>query len=266
VPSARGTMAGGYRRSLALAFSARFHEWLLPHATVPCSDSHGFSLALAKAGVGRIAFLRHGETAKSEGIDFDRVLTTAGREQAREAGSSFGKDLTPWHQTLLVSPAPRTVETARLFMESAGEANIQVRNDALLYDGTMQPNGSLLFRKIGYAGLETYLNCEDDGDREVARTVLGSYAHSVAHVIRDMLEKDIAEDDHGANKNATTLWIIGHAIYLPAIALGVASILGCQEPGTNLILSTNTVEAEGYLVDVAASTVSLLQRPTNMPS
>ena len=220
-----------------------------------------FAATLAHAGIQRVGFLRHGKTAPAEnGNDFERQLTDIGREQALEAGASFGKEQRPFFPTILVSPAPRTMETAKLFCKAAGEEEYQFSFPPVLYDGTMQPEGSKLFRKIGYAPLKDYLDAEGENDRQVARIVLGEYAHNVAQVmmesVRNTPKREIRND-------ATTLWMVGHAIYLPSAALGVASLLHCDESGKNVILSTNTVEAEGYLIDALGQSVSYLTRPSN---
>jgi hypothetical protein len=150
------------------------------------------------------------------------------------------------------------METARLFCEASGENDVHdFYNPRVLYDGAMQPEGSKLFRKLGYAPLQDYLDAEDDHDREVAQTVLGAYAHNVATAMMDAVI-----DTPETFLDGTTLWMVGHAIYLPGAALGVASLLECNEDGKDLILSTNTVEAEGYLIDVSGRSVSSLNRPS----
>jgi broad specificity phosphatase PhoE len=254
-----------FRRTstLFLAFS-HLHECLPAPDTCLASFSSFETLAetLRKTGIARLAFLRHGATAKSQGVDFDRKLTDQGRKQAKEAGSSFGKELLPYHPRLFVSPAPRTVETAELFLQSAGIALdlVNMIKDPILYDGTMQPAGSKLFQKIGYAPLNDYLNAEDDEDRKAAREVLGAYAHNVTEVIAKSTMKDSCSVSLSQN---STLLMVGHAIYLPAVALGIASLLDCDEDSKQLILSTNTLEAQGYLIDTLSGSVRLLVRPSN---
>lgn len=254
-----------FRRSpvlLQLAFTHfrnNLHEWL------PCpfgmtGNLDAFGSTLANAGIQKVGFLRHGKTAPAEnGGDFERQLTDIGREQAREAGASFGKLSRPFFPTVLTSIAPRTMETAQLFCEASHEKVQDFYNPRVLYDGTMQPDGSKLFRKLGYAPLKEYLDAVDDDDRQVAQPVLGAYAHNVANVIMEAVQNTSQTFQDG-----TTLWIVGHAIYLPAAALGVASLLECNEDGKELILSTNTKEAEGYLIDVSGKSVSSLTRPSNM--
>jgi hypothetical protein len=54
----------------------------------------------------------------------------------------------------------------------------------------------------------------------------------------------------------------GHAIYLPAAALAVASLADCDKDAIEILLSTSTQEAEGYLIDLETSKIQYLARPT----
>jgi len=237
-----------------LAFSS-FHDSLQGSPTSKkCEDLLNKARS---AGVSKIAFLRHGKTAPKpeKGVDFDRLLTDEGREQARSAGKSFGLHLKPFFPTFLVSPAPRTVETAELFLEAAdATTSVNLTKVQILYDGTMQPEGSKLFQKIGYAPLKDYLDSDDLNDKAAARSVLGAYAHAVAETVLDTVEQ------LDCNKQGTTLFIVGHAIYLPAAALGIASLVNCDDASKDVILSTNTREAEGYLISLDESTAKYLSR------
>ena len=134
---------------------AGFHE-VLPSPTdwKPPSIHVNLSDALQEAGISRVFFLRHGQTGKSEtGVDFDRYLTDTGRVQSQTAGASYAKaKLLPFYPKVLVSPAPRTVETAELFVQAAmGDGSRNANFDFVrvqdLYDKTMQPAGSKLFAK-----------------------------------------------------------------------------------------------------------------------
>jgi hypothetical protein len=64
----------------------------------------------------------------------------------------------------------------------------------------------------------------------------------------------------GSHEDNFTLCFIGHAIYLPAAALGVSSLIGCEQTEMDVILTTNTREAEGYVLDLKARKVSYLSR------
>ena len=86
-------------------------------------------------------------------------LTDQGRKQVVSAGDSFGKELLPSYHKLLASPAPRTMETAALFVQAAcssghgrhdvmANSEVEIQPIQGLYDGTMQPEGSRLFQKI----------------------------------------------------------------------------------------------------------------------
>jgi len=251
------------RRTLALAL----HDWLLLGKGGGAVSPDAFLSSAEKAGVTKIAFLRHGKTAPKpkNGVDFDRQLTDEGRSQAMEAGSSFGTLLKPFYPHVLVSPAPRTMETAELFLASA---SIPVSSDTIrpiqpLYDGTMQPKGSQLFQKIGYAPLRDYVDSSDPDDRDVSRTLLGMYADTVVTAMAETLQQDTSSTTGTKTGENLTLWMVGHAIYLPAAALGVASLADCCQAGMETILSTNTKEAEGYIIDLDKSEASYLSRPSS---
>lgn len=218
-------------------------------------------------GVSKIFFLRHGQTAKSEtGVDFDRYLTENGREQSRIAGESYGKEmLLPLFPRALVSPATRTVETAEIFLQAAmGHdtcSQVEVVRIQGLYDNTMQPADSKLFAKIGYAPLRDYLDAPDEYDRQVARDLLSKYAASAI----DAIHSEIVQKSE-KSMYSSTLLVVAHAIYLPAAALGVASaIVGTKgEETTEVTLTTNTQEAEGYLIDLESNKVLYLSRPSQV--
>lgn len=228
--------------------------WLPRHSGVGST----FVSLIRKARVGRLGFLRHGQTNSAVGgDDFQRQLTSLGQEQARSAGSSFGMKYSPFYRYMFVSPAPRTMETAKLFVESAGVEGVESVANRLLYDGTMQPSGSKLFRKIGYAPLRDYVVCDDENDRQIARNVLGSYAIDVTTLMMDTLEQDLAAK--GIGHETTTLWMIGHAIYLPAVALHVASMVHVDDSDICTIVDSHVAETEGFIVDVEEKKVISLK-------
>eukprot|EP00977_Amphora_coffeiformis_P006871 scaffold1506_cov179-Amphora_coffeaeformis.AAC.8 len=254
---------------------AGFHD-LLPPPSEWNSPSKSTTTSLTKdlkpAGVSKIFFLRHGQTAKSEtGVDFDRYLTDMGREQSRVAGASYGKnELLPLFPKVLVSPAPRTVETAELFLQAAlgnddpcSQNNIELVRIQDLYDKTMQPAGSKLFAKLGYAPLRDYVDSPDEQDRKVARDVLSKYAASAIDAIyREVVQHKSSEQ---VTSISSTLLIVAHAIYLPATALGVASsCFGTNEETLEVAFSTNTKEAEGYLIDLESNKIRYLTRPSQI--
>jgi broad specificity phosphatase PhoE len=214
---------------------------------------------LKQAGIGRIAFLRHGNAPSVEGaVDFDRLLTEKGREQAEEAGRSFGKRLKPFFPLVLVSSSPRTVSTAQNFLEAADAVNsATIRKEAILYDGTMQPGGSALFRRIGYTALRDYINSNNEEDRALSRRLVGGYAHNVMQTMMTVVQE--TQPPHPAGQS--TMLIVGHALYLPAVVLGVASMAGCSQKDQDLILDDKVQEAQGYLVDIVTPSVSILERP-----
>ena len=259
-------MMAGFRRSptvLMAAFSNNSHGSQLLHELLPGTwnaNFERFQTTLVDANVGRIGFLRHGQTAKSQGVDFDRILTDHGRDQASAAGSSFGRELKPFYRSVFCSPAPRTVETANIFLNSANETR-ELVTPQTFYDGTMQPKGSQLFKMIGYAPLDEYLNHPDGQCRSDAQNVLGAYSHSVIDTIFNEVQQHNRDgfDDSVMPESTSTLWMVGHAIYLPAAALGVASLIGCAD--CSVFLSCNTKEAEGYLIDLETSSTTYLARP-----
>ena len=187
-----------------------------------------------------VAFLRHGNTGKAAS-DMLRQLTELGREQARESGAAFGRELLPLAPTALSSPAPRCNETLRLFLDAAGAAP-EVRFVAELYDGTIQPGGSAAFAELGYAPLRDY---HAAGHRETFEAYAASAAEAIEAAVRE------SRDD--------TLLVCAHAVYIPSAALFVAEALGASRAGVDAILDCNTQEAEGYLITHAGD-VSLLTR------
>lgn len=211
-------------------------------------------LALDTANISKLAFLRHGNTSPSvSGDDFDRVLTDKGRRQARTAGRSYGEKLLPLFSSALISPAPRTMETANIFLAEIGcDEFVDAEPVDALYDGCMQPKGSALFRQLGYAPLRSYLEHQDDQFRQDAVSVLGDYASAAVDAIVDSTASNAPSPEP-----ATSL-LVAHAIYLPATALVAASLIGCKD--IDAMLDTNTGEAEGYLIDVPSQTVEYLSR------
>jgi hypothetical protein len=231
------------------------------HKLLPVNPSRNMKeldSRLRAAGIGKVAFLRHGKTTPSTGTDYDRLLTDEGRSQARQAGLVFGRGLNPYFSTALVSPAPRTMETAEIYLSNA-DAHASLLPIDILYDGTMQPKGSELFRKIGYAPLSSYLENDDDDVRIPSQLILGAYANSCVESIMDQVSPLTLEDVLPSNRPFSTLLMVGHAVYLPAAALAVCNLLDCQD-SENVILKTNTREAEGYLVDWQEKSVKLLSR------
>lgn len=235
------------------------------------------------------------------------MLTKEGRWQASAAGKSFGLSLRPFAPVALCSPAsaaarrpvftpyrrridarrPRATETLDIFLGDARD-DVAVAEAAPLYDGTMQPEGSALFKELGYAPLEEYL------ERERASEILGAYvglrgtrsgplrrrleprrvtSWRTKLVRRVSCEHDrryaaeaadlvaaAARDMPAAPRHRKTIVLCAHAIYLPAAALFAAEAVGCDAASRRLVLECNTAEAEGYLVEPTGD-VSLLRRP-----
>jgi hypothetical protein len=234
-------------------------------------QSNDFLEALTvRAGIHRIAFIRHGQTsAAADGIDFNRQLSDLGISQARQAGTSYGRSdlLSPLFPLVMVSPAPRTIDTAKHFLEAA----VATATDAIVpeivpvdiaYDGTMQAGGSALFQRIGYRPLRDYLESPDANDRETARRLMGQYAHNIAEaIVRTAAMAAPARSTSTKETPPSTLLFFGHAVYLPSAALGVASLAGVdQDHGLSCLLDSRTEEAEGYLVDLDRRSCRYLAR------
>ena len=129
-----------------------------------------------------------------------------------------------------------------------------------LYDASMQPKGSALFRKIGYAPLHDYLNNPNEKDRSDARSVLSYYAYvALEEMYKEVIRTEMGRGTSGSEKESTLI-MVGHAIYLPAVALALGSLVQCTP--LDIFLSANTNEAEGYLLDLGSSTASYLKRPS----
>ena len=131
-----------------------------------------------------------------------------------------------------------------------------------LYDGTMQPEGSRLFNEIGYAPIRSYLANKNLDDADAAKVVLGKYASSSLDIMYDLAQegkKLVVPNERDIDR---TLLFFAHAVYLPSAALSLAAALDCYD-GMDLILDTNTKEAEGYCIDIFNENVSLLCLPTS---
>jgi hypothetical protein len=86
----------------------------------PTKDVTKIRSVFENANIGRVLFLRHWNTAPSTtGIDFDRILSCEGRDQAKQSALKFGIHLNPFYPSVLVSPAPRTVESAKIFLSNS---------------------------------------------------------------------------------------------------------------------------------------------------
>jgi len=235
---------------------------------------------LAAQGISRIAFLRHANTLPTpiNGTDFDRPLSPLGKQQAQEAGTTFARDLQPYFTKMYVSPSPRTIETAQIVLDHIPPPpppSPKMEMDTSLYelyDMSAQPGSGRLFEKHGYAPLKEYLNdTTNEQDCTDARVGFGMYSHSCINALMNALAATTppapptttTDGTGNGSGGGTTLWVVGHAMYTPSIVLGLATILDFDDTSKDLILSTNTKEAEGYLLDIANKEVSLLQRPSS---
>jgi hypothetical protein len=231
-----------------------------------------------ESGITKVAFIRHGNTSPAS-VDFERTLTEVGRTQANIAGASYGTKLHPFSDEAICSSAPRCVETANIFLESLAETLVQQQQQqdlsmseesnipklslqSQLYDGTMQPEGSRLFNEIGYAPIRSYLANKNLDDADAAKVVLGKYASSSLDIMYDLAQEGKKLVIPKERDIGRTLLFFAHAVYLPSAALSLAAALDCYD-GLDLILDTNTKEAEGYCIDIFNENVSLLCLPTS---
>jgi hypothetical protein len=246
---------------------------------VPLTPPFEVRNTFLESGITKVAFIRHGNTSPAS-VDFERTLTEVGRTQARIAGASYGTKLHPFSDEAICSSAPRCVETANIFLESLAETLVQQQQQqdlsmseesntpklslqSQLYDGTMQPEGSRLFNEIGYAPIRSYLANKNLDDADAAKVVLGKYASSSLDIMYDLAQEGkklvIPKNERDIGR---TLLFFAHAVYLPSAALSLAAAIECYD-GMDLILDTNTKEAEGYCIDIFNENVSLLCLPTS---
>ncbi|KAJ1444739.1 hypothetical protein M885DRAFT_626841 [Pelagophyceae sp. CCMP2097] len=206
-----------------------------------------------------LALLRSGRAAPAvaRADDFGRQLTDEGRAQARAAAAKFGDSLRPFHDFAIVSPAPRAIETAELFLADAvpGHA-IEVERVKLVYDGCFTDAGKAAFDRLGHAPLIDYLTEEtlDGGKRHLVE-----YAEDVATCVVQFLEGADRAPAHDR-----TLLIVAHAAYLPALAILIAEALDAKLEDLPTILDCNTEEAEGYLVSHDGTLVRLEREDKEM--
>lgn len=246
-----------------------FHELLPPGSSSIFFETNLFKNKIQNERITRLLFLRHGKTAPSpDGIDYNRKLTEEGRIQSSDSGRIFGCTLLPFYKNVLISPSPRTTETANLFLTASFDSDhAQTQRNCFLtpiqeaYDGTMQPEGSAIFKKIGYAPLIHYLdNKQNEHDKNTARQLLGQYASNIMASIISVIDSNERQERRLLNSSNYTMVFVGHAIYLPAVVFGIACTLDCDDGSKELILNTVTGEAEGYLVDVTRRQVTYLSR------
>ena len=186
-----------------------------------------------------VVFLRHGNTGKAE-VDIDRALTERGREQAVSA-ADFLRGL-PVAPLVACSSAGRCVETVTLALRAAGHA-FELVTCPSIYDVIFQPSSTAeVWTRLGYAPLRAY-RAEGaaicDRFDEYARVCLAEIDGVAAKVV--------------ANGARRTLVVCGHAVYLPSLALALATRRNLPQASLDAILDCNTPEAGGYLVTADAA-------------
>ena len=260
------------------------------------NTSNNLLARLSTVNIDKIAFLRHGNAPSfPDMLDFDRTLSPLGRRQCTSSAAAFKYTLLePIYSTFMCSPSPRTIESAKIFLQDTdtAEGGLGKNRSSLnyhqctytfysmdgLYDATMQPSGNYLFQKHGYNPLRAYLEDDNENDRHDVMRVLGGYAQifledamdgaigvgvdmdlpsTSTHYMSDEGLSSYNYNDNGTDMQ--TLLFVGHAVYLPSAVLGLNSVIrGFSKDCLDLVLDTNTKEAEGYLVNLRNREIELL--------
>lgn len=150
----------------------------------------------------------------------------------------------------LTSPAGRCVETAGLVIS----AEIELVETQALYDGMLQPNSYGAFQRLGYASLFDYLS---DGPEtkemldEHAEQVVGALGATVT--VRAALAAHDSGGGAASGPQRTTLCVFGHAVYLNAAALRLATLRGHSADSLAEIMHSRLEEACGIWVGASES-------------
>ena len=201
-----------------------------------------------------IALIRHGNTGPAA-TDLERSLTDKGVQQANKAATSYvSRRLGSIMPLVVCSAAGRCVETAYIAMTQGeavegGKTAFELVKCQKMYDALMQPGGSAVFKRIGYAPLRAYR--EDSTDGAQMRELLDEYATLSLAEVAAVAARAPAADAR------RTLCVFGHAVYLPSIAFALAKQRGLSADSLDRVLDCNTAEACGYLV--TADSVELLE-------
>ena len=191
-----------------------------------------------------VAFVRHGNTGPAAS-DLARALTDLGRQQCRSAAEGYVKRLAPIAPLVACSPAGRCVETATIALDEGklvegGKAAFLLVTCPSIYDVMMQPNSSSeIWKKLGYSPLRAY---REGGQAIIDR--LESYADTCLDEIAGVAARNSGSGD-GERR---TLVVCGHAVYLPSMALALASERQLGQTAIDAILDFNTTEVSGYLI------------------
>jgi hypothetical protein len=102
----------------------------------------------------------------------------------------------------------------------------------------------------------SYIENENDECRIPSQEILGTYAIACVEAMIDT----VSDPAQSNPDTVCTLMMVGHAVYLPAAALALASLVGCPSGSEKVILETNTKEAEGYLIGIEGGNVQYLSR------
>ena len=176
--------------------------------------------------VTELAFVRHGNTdpAPKGGMDQDRKLSQNGERQCAAVGGEDGwlsylTEYAPPRGCVLTSPVERCRRTGELILgrtQPNGDDWQWIELDSI-YDGMLQPEGSALFAKVGYAPLQDYHAADPAAERFLRRYGLKMLHDVVVELERDALLYPIVNEKKGEVGNS--LVVFGHAVYSSAAAL-----------------------------------------------
>lgn len=204
-----------------------------------------------------VIFVRHGNTGPPPPAgDLARTLTEKGKSQCAAAAATFAAPQrlrAPRAAFAVASPALRTLETARLVLAPEPPRLVELPT---IYDGLLQPGASDAFQRLGYNSLFAY---REDG--EATRDMLSKHGEAVvselAAVVARQAEAGL-EHDGTPPPPRQTLFVFGHAVYLSAAAMRLASLRGHEHEACETILHAVTGEACGFWVgDSTSETVEV---------
>ena len=193
-----------------------------------------------------VAFIRHANTNKAED-DLARKLTDLGRTQCAAAASGYmSRLLAPTAPFALTSPAVRCTETAKLVLAQHSPVPELEENESI-YDGMLQPGAYEAFSRLGYASLFAYLS-----DGPTTKDLLDAHGEQVVGAMGATVtvRAALAAADHGTESvsERSTLCVFGHAVYLNAAALRLATLRAHPAACLDEIMHTSIGEACGIWV------------------
>ena len=198
-----------------------------------------------------VALIRHGNTGAAA-VDVERELTSRGHQQAAAASASYIKEMAvPIAAVAFSSPASRCIDTLGRVLASHPRVAIEPIQE--IYSGAIQPEGSALFARVGYAPLASY-HAEQEATEyldQYAATVLRAVARCVSD--NPLLQAAGRSYTHSKDRERATLCIAGHAVYNSAVALQLAVLRGHSAADLDAIRHYNVQEACGFWVGESSS-------------